>query len=161
MRNIAGLKPTNKVFGYILGALFVIAAAAALIGCGTDEITGGNGNPHETVLFAMDSLAIITPPFTKDTAVSIPASKVKITFTAQTNADSINGFSLFKISAVDTANITVFDTTYNRISTMNNNFEFTISAPGSFALNLYIQCLRTPPHVFFMRLKNIRVIQQF
>lgn len=86
MRNIAGLKPTNKVFGYILGALFVIAAVAALLGgCGTDEITGGNGNPPvstgDSLVYKLDSFVIS----------SSSAGVIVNTFTdtAFTNLDSL------------------------------------------------------------------------
>lgn len=93
MRNIAGLKPTNKVFGYILGALFVIAAAAALIGCGTDDVTGTGGNvqvPGDSLIYKLDSFAIrsssagvMVGTFT-DTAI-VNLDSIKITFDMSTN----------------------------------------------------------------------------
>ncbi len=95
MRNIAGLKPTNKVFGYILGALFVIAAVAVLLGgCGTDEITGGNGNPPagtgDSLIYKLDSFVIrsssagvLVNTFT-DTAFT-NLDSLKITFDMSTN----------------------------------------------------------------------------
>ncbi len=97
MRNIAGLKPTNKVFGYILGALFVIAAAAALLGgCGTDEITGTGGNPPagtgDSLIFSVDILSIYgTGIQDKDTTIPINTmhDSIKLTFTLESNCDTL------------------------------------------------------------------------
>lgn len=93
MRNIAGLKPTNKVFGYILLALFIAAAVAGIAGCGTDDVTGTGGNvqvPGDSLIYKLDSFAIrsssagvMVGTFT-DTAI-VNLDSIKITFDMSTN----------------------------------------------------------------------------
>lgn len=163
MRKVIGLDPLNlnKKFVAVILAIFAVLVIIGLFaGCGDDNsVNNGNGNTNE-ILFSLDSLAIITPPFTKDTVFVISnANTIKIAFTGETNADSINGSALFKVSSIDNVNNNIiFDTTYNATLHMNNNFEFFINtANNPCSVVLYIQCLRTPPYVFFMRLKNIKV----
>lgn len=134
----------------ILSLLFLFA-------CGDNPVNNNMGSNENTIFF-QDSLSIVTPPFSKDTNITVSAKNIKITFTAETNADSINGWSLFKVTSLDTNNLTILDTTYNRISSLNNNFEFSLNSPNTKFITLYIQCLRNPPYVFFMRLKNIKII---
>ncbi len=131
-----------------------ILSLVLIFACGEDIVNNGNTPPQITI-FSQDSLSLFTPPFTKDTTIEINAKNIRVTFTAETNADSINGWSLFKVTAFDTTNQTILDTTYSRVSSINNNFEFTLI--NAKFITLYIQCLRNPPHVFFMKLKNIKI----
>jgi len=157
---------THKNSAKAVAIFFIIVVAIALIaGCG-DSDTPTGGNPPvvsgDSLLFSLDSFGIVTPPFTKDTSIVISnTAKIKIIFTAETNADSINGWSLFTVTAIDTIlNQTVYDSTYNHTLNMNNAFDLRINnIMNATAITFRIQCLRNAPHIFFMKLKNIKVFK--
>lgn len=164
MRTLIKPNELRKRFIIIIVLLLTaLAAAGSLIGCG-DDINGnnGNGNPpaSEQLIYFQDSLVLVTPPFANDTDIFVNnVENIKITFTGETNADSVNGWSLFSIDIIDiTNNVVVYDTTYNRTLHMNNNFDFRVyGITGNIGVNIRIQCLRNPPHVFFMKLRNIKI----
>ena len=167
MRNIAKLNPTNKVFGYIVYVLIALAfTCAAFTGCGTDEITGSNGNPpaSEQLIYSLDSLGTFLPNglYTKDTLFDIQnAPYSKITFDCETNADSANANALFRISSefIDTNNviITYMDTVVNNEALMNNHFTFFINGGNSYPIGIYIQLINVNQFQCYLRLKNIKI----
>lgn len=159
---MAHIKPLNgKAYLYIAAFFAIMLAASLIMSCGNDSITNTGTNPgNETLIYSQDSLSLITPPFTKDTTVKFSSiSNIKINFDAETNADSINGWALFKVNAVDSANnTTILDTTYNKTLHMNNSYTISLNnLTSTIFINLYIQCLRNSPYVFYMRLKNIKI----
>lgn len=167
MRNIAKLNPTNKVFGYIVYVLIAFAfTCAAFIGCGSDEITGSNGNSpaSEQLIYSLDSFSTFRPNglLSKDTMFIMQnAPSSKITFDCETNADSINAGAMFKITSefIDTNNviITYIDTLVNTQSLMNNRFTFFINGGASYPITIYIQLINVNQFQCYLRLKNIKI----
>ena len=128
MRNIAGLKPTNKVFGYILYALFAIAVTAALLGgCGTDDVTGTGGNvqvPGDSLVFKIDSLYIYgTGIQDKDTSISINAmtDSIKLTFTLESNCDTL-AFASGEVGNVAFTISSAFNNSFSYSGRINSAF---------------------------------------
>lgn len=153
MRNIAGLKPTNKVFGYILGALFVIAAVAALLGgCGTDEITGGNGNPPvstgDSLIYKLDSFALYSNGLnTNDTTlfnVFNIGDSIKVTFAAETNCAMSD--TAFISGAIGNISFTLSKTDLPNSFTYYGGFQMS----NSVSLLLYLKTTS----MRYLRIKN-------
>lgn len=143
---------------------FIFAAAVIFYSCGDDNTTNNSGTGGETVIFSMDSLVVITPVSVSDTTIYINnINRVRISFDCLTNADSINGFSSYIILAsyIDSNNVyhEYLDTTYNRISSLNNTFNFYINTPNPYGLNIKAQCFRNNANIYFIKLKNIKIYQ--
>ncbi|HMQ79168.1 MAG TPA: hypothetical protein PKE39_09755 [Ignavibacteria bacterium] len=139
-----------------LFALFTIY----IYGCGDDNTTNTNNNGNgETVIFSMDSLSI-----TLNTILGIidsnlvinNAPNIRITFSCSTNADSVNSYALYRVSAADSNQI-YSDSTNNVISSLNNNHTLTINASLNYILKFYVQINGNTP--YFIRLKNIKVMK--
>jgi len=143
---------------------FLIFASLLLYSCGNNSTTNNNNTGGETVLFSLDSLSIYSPSTSLDTIIFISnSSNVKISFDCLTNADSINGFSSFSVLAsyIDTNNVyhEYLDTLNNNISFLNNSFQFFISTNNPYGLNFNIQCIRNNTNIYFIKLKNIKVLK--
>lgn len=141
-----------------LFALFTIF----IYSCGNDSTTNTNNNGNgETVIFSMDSLSINLNSSIQvnDTLIYLTdASTIKITFNCETNADSVNGFALYRIVAGD-SNGVFKDTSSGNVSTLNNQHVINIIASNYYALSILIQLSRNNSFPYFIRLKNIKVFR--
>ncbi len=139
---------------------FALFSIIFLFSCSNDTTTNtGNGNGNETVIYSIDSLSItlntmfgiIDSNFTINNAPNL-----KVTFNCSTNADSVNSFALFRISAGDSS-IIYKDTLNDNISELNNDFVIVIHGSSNYILNFYLQVNGFSP--YFIRLRNIKVIK--
>lgn len=150
----------DKLMKYII-ALFTLSTIY-IYGCGNDSTTNTNNNGNgETVIFSMDSLSINLNSSIQvnDTLFYLTdASTIKITFNCETNADSINGFALYRIVAGDSSGV-FKDTSSSNISTLNNQHVINIVASNYYALSILIQLSRNNSFPYFMRLKNVKVFR--
>jgi len=150
----------EKLMKYLLTlfALFTIF----IYGCGDDNTTNTNNNGNgETVIFSLDSLSINLNSSIQvnDTLFYLTdASTIKITFNCETNADSVNGFALYRIVAGD-SNGVFKDTSSSNISTLNSQHVINIIASNYYALSILIQLSRNNSFPYFIRLKNIKVFR--
>jgi len=139
-----------------LFALFTIY----IYGCGDDNTTNTNNNGNgESVIFSMDSLSITLNTIfgiIDSNLVINNAPNIKITFSCSTNADSVNSYALYRVSAADSNEI-YSDSTNNVISSLNNNHSLTINASLIYILKFYVQINGNSP--YFIRLKNIKVVK--
>lgn len=131
-----------------------------LFGCGNDSTTNnGNTGNGETVIFSMDSLSITLNTnfrIIDSNIIIYNAPNIKITFDCSTNADSVNSFTQFRISALDSNNF-YLDTTNNWISTLNNMHSISFQASNSFNLKFYIQINGNT--LYYIRLKNVKIFK--
>lgn len=137
---------------------FTLISVIYLFGCGNDTTTNtGTGNGGETVIYSIDSLSITLNTIFGiiDSNFTITNSpNLKITFNCSTNADSVNSYALFRISAADSLNI-YKDSTHDVISTLNNDFTILVNGSNNYILNFFVQINGYAP--YFIRLKNIKV----
>lgn len=139
---------------------FFALFAIYIYGCGNDTTTnnGNNGN-GETVIYSLDSLSITLNTIfgiIDSNLVINNAPNIKITFSCSTNADSVNSFVQYRISALDSNNF-FLDTTNNWISTMNNDHVILIQGSNNFYLNFYLQISGNAP--YFIRLRNVKIVR--
>jgi len=148
----------EKLMKYLLTlfALFTIF----IYGCGDDNTTNTNNNGNgETVIFSLDSLSITLNTnfgIIDSNLVINNAPNIKITFNCSTNADSVNSYALYRVSAAD-SNQVYIDSANNIISSLNNNHLLNFNASSSFILKFFVQINGNTP--YFIRLKNIRIVK--
>ena len=139
-----------------LFALFTIY----IYGCGDDNTTNTNNYGNgETVIYSLDSLSITLNTIfgiIDSNLVINNAPNIKITFSCSTNADSVNSYALYRVSAADSNEI-YSDSTNNVISSLNNNHSLTINASLNYILKFYVQINGNSPYC--IRLKNIKVVK--
>lgn len=158
MRNIAKLNPTNKVFGYIVYVLMALAfTCAVFIGCGTDEITGGNGNPpanNDSLAFRVDSVSVWSHnPTVKhfqliDTVSKKNTFRLKMNFIS--NADTCCGndsnFVAFISSVYPFANgWYAFNRAYLQANPIDLDITFTVNSFVDFKHDLYFGFSHSSP----------------
>ena len=129
-----------------------------LYGCGNDSTTNSGGPPNgETVILSLDSLSITLSTIfgiIDSNFVINNAPNIKITFNCSTNADSVNSFALYRISAAD-SNTIYKDTTNDVISSLNHAQTIIINASNVYILKFYLQV--NGNSTYFLRLRNLRV----